>query len=453
MKKNNFKKISVLIGLIGSLSIFKVNAMNNNENFFNLRKDVKLLHEDDKIIKWINGPNVTPLEFIRNFLDDNENDNKNELVYNKTERYFIKKDSLKCKKYVKVCIIDVLSDILDKFLETNIEDYKKTISEREDLKSKIENLNKKKKKPYRTRIYYTYDDELIEDYINDENVDELNDKNSRLYNPELYNKLINEKKEKEEKNSKIREYNEEIDKEIIYLEKILNDEHHSYCKFVKDLKDSIIRNTRMNHYPYYNKEFLAGELLFKNNHTDTENMKILEKIIKVVEGQNKNHKFLYLDQKNLDLDQEKSMEIYKMFLILRKFIEIFNSDPSDFIRGNVTKSFSRYAEKNYQHKRQLLYARNHDAEKKENEKEEKNCRKENEYENIYEPLYREKQKNKDEKLIENSSLNDKKEIADEMLKSEEFLTDLLKDLENNSPYEKDIMNKIDINNSTEKTKK
>ena len=158
-------------------------------------------------------------------------------------------------------------------------------------------------------------------------------------------------------------------------------------------------------------------------------MKILEEIIKVVEGQNKNHKFLDLDQKNLDLDQEKSMEIYKMFLILRKFIEIFNSDPSDFIRGNVTKSFSRYAEKNYQHKRQLLYARNHDAEKKENEKEEKNCLKENEYENIYEPLYRKKQKNKDEKLIENSSLNNKKEIADEILKSEKFLTDLLKDLE------------------------
>ncbi len=442
MKKNNFKKISVLIGLIGSLSIFKVNAINNNENFFNIRKDVKLLHEDDKIIKWINGSDVTPLEFIRNFLDDNENDNKNELVYNKTERYFITKDSLKCKKRVKVYIIDVLKDILDKFLETNITDYKKTISEREDLKSKIENLNKKKKKLHRTRIDYSYDDELIEDRINDENVDELINKNSRLYDPELYNKLINEKKEKEEKNSKIREYNDEIDKKIKDLERILNDEHHGYCKFVEDLKDSIIQNTRMNYYPYYSKKFLTGELLFKNNHT--ENMEILEKIIEVAEGQNKNRKFSDLKQ--------KSMEIYKMFLILRKFIEIFNNNPNDFIGGNVIESFSRYAEKNYQHDRQLLYARNHNAEKEENSKEEENCRKENEYENIYEPLYRKKQKNKDEKLIENSSLNDKKEIADEMLKSEEFLTDLLKDLENNSPYEKNIINKIDINNSTEKNK-
>ena len=129
----------------------------------------------------------------------------------------------------------------------------------------------------------------------------------------------------------------------------------------------------MNNYPYYNKEFLAGELLFKNNHT--ENMEIFEKIIEIAEEQNKNRKFSDLKQ--------KSMEIYKMFLILRKFIEIFNNNPNDFIRGNVTRSFSRYAEKNYQLNRQLSYITNHNAEKEENNKEEENCRKENEYENIY----------------------------------------------------------------------
>ena len=316
MKKNNFKKISVLIGLIGSLSIFKVNAMNNNENFFNLRKDVKLLHEDDKIIKWINGSNVTPLEFIRNFLNDNG------LIYDKTKRCFIVKRSLKCEKYVKVCTLDVLRDIIDKFLETNIKDYKKTISECENLRSEIENLDKGKKGYYGTNIFYTYDDELNEDYINNENVDELNNKKSRLYNPELYNKLINERKEKEEKNLETEKHNMEIEKKIEKLKQILNDEHHKCCEFLKNLRYSILNNTEINNIGFYNdKGFLKDEILLKNNHTDTENMEILEKIIEVAEEQNKNHKFWDLKQ--------RSIKSYKMFLIFRKFIEIFSNNPSE----------------------------------------------------------------------------------------------------------------------------
>ena len=41
--------------------------INRNEKFVNFRKDVELLHENDKIIRLEDKSYVTPLEFIKNF--------------------------------------------------------------------------------------------------------------------------------------------------------------------------------------------------------------------------------------------------------------------------------------------------------------------------------------------------------------------------------------------------
>ena len=41
--------------------------INRNEKFVNFRKDVELLHENDKIIRLEDKSYVTPLEFIENF--------------------------------------------------------------------------------------------------------------------------------------------------------------------------------------------------------------------------------------------------------------------------------------------------------------------------------------------------------------------------------------------------
>ena len=43
------------------------NNINRNEKFVNFRKDVELLHENDKIIRLEDKSYVTPLEFIENF--------------------------------------------------------------------------------------------------------------------------------------------------------------------------------------------------------------------------------------------------------------------------------------------------------------------------------------------------------------------------------------------------
>lgn len=78
MKKNNLKKILILVGLIGT-PILSVSAMqvgndnknssgininkniNRNEKFVNFREDVELLHENDKIIRLKDKSYVTPL--------------------------------------------------------------------------------------------------------------------------------------------------------------------------------------------------------------------------------------------------------------------------------------------------------------------------------------------------------------------------------------------------------
>ena len=77
-----------------------------------------------------------------------------------------------------------------------------------------------------------------------------------------------------------------------------------------------------------NKEFVKCEILIRKKYNY--DMYLLDKLIEIAEGKNKEHTFENLNK--------KAIKSYKMFLILRKFMVMFNDNQSDFIKKNKNNS-------------------------------------------------------------------------------------------------------------------
>ena len=150
---------------------------------------------------------------------------------------------------------------------------------------------------------------------------------------------------------------------------VLNDIVYEYLKTcVKNYKETIIDkirrgilyNSKINdHVSYKDENFLKYEILLEKKHFN-DYMKIFEDIAENVEKNNE-YKFDKLEQE---------YDIYKLFLIVRQFIEIFNHNPMDFIKNNVIRrTYSKFAEKGYLKKWNLKETSNPGSIKKEMEKE------------------------------------------------------------------------------------
>lgn len=81
------------------------------------------------------------------------------------------------------------------------------------------------------------------------------------------------------------------------MKKILNDTHHNCCEFLKNLNCEILSELNFcdNKKFSKNKEFVKCEILIRKKYNY--DMYLLDRLIEVAEGENKEHTFENLNQK------------------------------------------------------------------------------------------------------------------------------------------------------------
>lgn len=230
----------------------------------------------------------------------------------------------------------MIKNIIDTYIENNVENYGELVRDNWRLSNEIEQLRSKKKRIKSEKINKVCSVNGLKGMIKitKDNVNLLNEKGSGLYDPVLYKELIKNQSQIIMENEKNKKFNEEINKKIEEKEKNLNDKQHSRCALFEKVKIRILDNLIYNDYVSYKyKEFLKNELLLRNFHY-ADNMEILEDVVDGVERNDENYTLEKMEQRGED-------DVYKVFLIVRKYLEIFSHDPKIFLGDNVqTITFS-----------------------------------------------------------------------------------------------------------------